>query len=772
MMIKKIAIALGAFLLMLLLIAGGLYLKYYSIVNSEQNSLKTNYLPGEYGRYVNPFIGTGGYSYNSINNFPGATMPFGMVRLSPDTKSYIGNYTALSSAGYYYPDNKIIGFSHNRLSGTGATDGGNFRIMPVTGKVTGNMLKKGISEKFTHANEKAFPGYYAVKLNNDVLAELTATTRTGIHRYTFPKGKEKHILLDVSSILGDDYNSKEGFVQINPEAKEVVGHIRSFGTFCRRFGGAKVYFVAHFNQSVDNYQIWDGETLKSGIKSLKGDTVLVDFDFTDSKAKSVELRLAISYVSIDNARENLEKESLYKSFDDILSLSVNAWEEKLSLIDIKGATAKQKTIFYTAMYRAFSMPTIFNDVNGQYTGFDKKVHLANGFTYYTDLSLWDTFRDLHSLYILVAPDEQKDMLISLVKMSEQGGALPRWPSGYGYTGSMIGSPADMVITESYLKGIRGFDVETAYRSMKKTALNPSPKASAYSGRRGIVSYLKHGYCVADEMNKAVSKTLEYAWADDAISKLANALGYNEDAKLFKKHALYYKNLWNPETQYFQPKNSDGKFVEKFKPLQLSYTDWDEEYTDDYVEGSALQWRYAVPFDAHGLISLFKSKEYFVSELNDFFALSDPGLNTWTPGSYYWHGNEPDIYSAYLFNDAGRPDLTQKWVRWVLENKYDTNYVGLDGNDDGATLSTWYIFSSLGLYPLAGSDIYQIGSPLFKQAVIKTANGNLTILAENLAKGNIYVEKLMLNDSLINRRWLKHIEINGDTELRFMMGKRD
>jgi predicted alpha-1,2-mannosidase len=769
-MFKKIAIIIGSLLLMLLLIVAGLYLKYRSVVNSEQNNLETSFLPGKFGKNVNPFIGTGGYFYNCINNFPGATLPFGMVRLSPDTKSFIGGYTALNSAGYYYPDNKIIGFSHTRLSGTGATDGGNFRVLPFTKKVSKSLLKKGLSIKFEHVHEKAFPGYYAVKLNNDVLAELTATTRAGIHRYTFPAGKEKHILLDVSSILGDDYKSKEGFVQINPKAKEVAGHIRSFGTFGGRYGGAKIYFVAHFNQPVDNYRIWNGKVFKSGIKFLKGDTVLVDFDFTKNKAKTIEFRLAISYVSIENARENLKKEGLYKSFDDLLGLSVEAWEEKLALIKIKGATQEQKTIFYTAMYRAFSMPTIFNDVNGQYMGFDKKVHIARNFTYYTDLSLWDTFRDLHSLYILIAPDAQRDMLISLVKMSEQGGALPRWPSGYGYTGSMIGSPADMVIAESYLKGIKDFDVETAYQSMKKTALNPSPKGSAYSGRRGIASYLKYGYCAADEMDEAVSKTMEYAWADDAISRLANALGYKDDAKLFKEHSMYYKNLWNTETQYFQPKNSDGKFVEKFKPLQLTYIDWDEEYTDDYVEGSALQWRYAVPFDAAGLIPLFKSKEYFVSELNDFFALSNPGLNTWTPGSYYWHGNEPDIYSAYLFNDAGRPDLTQKWVRWALENKYDTTYVGLDGNDDGATLSSWYIFSSLGLYPQAGSDIYQIGSPLFKEAIIKTANGKLTIKAKGLTKENIYVEKMMLNGSLINRRWLKHAEINGDTELYFTMGK--
>jgi len=440
----------------------------------------------------------------------------------------------------------------------------------------------------------------------------------------------------------------------------------------------------------------------------------------------------------------------------------------LSLIEIKDASDKQKTIFYTAMFRAFTMPTIFNDVNGEYMGFDKKVHQADGFTYYTDLSLWDTFRTLHPLFTLIAPHEQLDMVKSLVKMSEQGGCLPRWPSGYGYTGSMLGSPADMVIAETYLKGITGFDVDTAYESMKRTALNRNPKGLQCSGRRGIASYLKYGYCAADEMDEAVSKTLEYAWADDAVSRLAGALGHEEDAKLFKEHSLFYRNVWNPETKYFQPRNSDGKFTDKFKPLQLSYTDWDEEYTDDYVEGSALQWRYAVPFDAGGLISLFGDKEYFVNELNEFFAKSEPSLNAWTPGSYYWQGNEPDIHSAYLFNDAGRPDLTRKWVRWILKNKYDTTYVGLDGNDDGATLSAWYILSSIGLYPQAGSDIYQVGIPLFPEITVHTGNGPLFIEVENFEQENRNVKRIEFNDTLLDGFRIRHEALLNGKRLKFVL----
>jgi predicted alpha-1,2-mannosidase len=304
--------------------------------------------------------------------------------------------------------------------------------------------------------------------------------------------------------------------------------------------------------------------------------------------------------------------------------------------------------------------------------------------------------------------------------------------------------------------------------MRKTALGPTPDGAEFSGRRGIESYLKFGYCAADDMDEAVSKTLEYAWADFSIGQLAQALGKKEDAALFAEHAQYYHNTWNPQTDYFHPRNADGSFVEDFKPLLLTYLDFREKYTNDYVEGSALQWRWAVPFDAPGLISLFASPEIFVSELDNFFSESDPQMGAWNPRPYYWHGNEPDIHAAYLFNVAGRPDLTQKWVRWILDNKYGVSYDGLDGNDDGATLSAWYIFSSLGLYPIAGSDIYQFGAPLFREAEVKIGDNILKIETENYAPENKYVQKIWLNDTLLNRRWIRHSEIADGGMLRFEM----
>jgi predicted alpha-1,2-mannosidase len=414
------------------------------------------------------------------------------------------------------------------------------------------------------------------------------------------------------------------------------------------------------------------------------------------------------------------------------------------------------------------MPTLFNDANGDYLGFDNKVHKATGFQYFTDMSLWDTFRTAHPLYTLIATKDQRDMVVSLIKMLEQGGWLPRWPAGHGYSNSMEGTPADIVITDSYLKGIRDFDVEKAYQAMRLTALGPTPPGAAFSGREGIAEYLKYGYCPAGLVRKSVALTLEYSWADHAIFRLAEALGHADDAALFRKHAQSYRQIWNPGTQYFQPRDAQGKFVEPFKPLLLTYMDRTGEFTKDYVEGDALQWRWSAPYDAEGLVSLFKSREYFVDELDTFFAKSEPGVGGWTPGSYYWQGNEPDIHAAYLFNAAGRPDLTQKWVRWILDHKYANRYDGLDGNDDGGTLSAWYVLSALGLYPVPSTDKYELGSPLFEKAEVRLKNKPLVIVAENYAPDRFYARKVFLNDAPLDRAWIKHSEIENGGVLRFVM----
>lgn len=754
-----------------------IFVYYQRTIGSKNGNLSVSEKAGQIGQWVNPFIGTGGFpTYTSADDIPGVTLPFGMVKLSPDTEFFLGSLFSkektVSTGGYYYGDHKIMGFSHTRMIGTGAYEGGHFRVVPTTGENGPTNYLKGRYNHFSHKEEKAFPGYYAVKLpKQGVVAELTASEHVGIHRYTFSGSKTPHILIDVSSALGHGQTT-EGVVNIYPDKQEVTGAIRTFGSFASRYGGVKVYFAARFSQPFSAYSIWLGEKFTKNRNSVEGDQIGADlcFNMFDSDMV-VELKLGISYVSIKNARTNLDFEAGGSSFKDLVSKAQQAWEEKLSLIKIEGGTEEQKKIFYTALYHSFQMPTLFNDVNGDYMGFDKKVHQTTDYRYFTDLSLWDTFRTIHPLFTLIAPKDQRDMMVSLVKMCEQGGVLPRWPSGYGYTGSMIGASADIVIAESYQKGIRNFDVETAYQAMRKAALGTDIPKEGFKPRGGMAECLKFQYCPADLMEKAVSKTLEYSYSDDAISKLAKALGKDADSELFFQHSRYYRNVWNPESQYFHPRNSTGEFVKKFKPLKLTYLDFDRQYTNAYVEGSALQWRWASFFDPEGLISLFKNKEYFVSELNDFFALSDSSRGTWNPGSYYWHGNEPDIHAAYLFNSAGRPDLTQKWVRWILDNKYGSGYDGIDGDDDAGTLSSWYIFSSIGIYPVAGSDIYQIGSPLFKKAEIKIGNKLLVVLAENYSPRNKYVRKVWLNDVLLNQFWFKHSEIAEGGILRFEMSDK-
>jgi predicted alpha-1,2-mannosidase len=722
--------------------------------------------PGTLGKDVNPFIGTGGTSYLCGNNFPGATVPFGMVRLSPDTVSLLGS-RASNSSGYYYSDSQILGFSHTRLAGTGATDGGNFLVIPCTAE-TANSKRRGLNGAHSHKHERAFPGYYGLAFPKlGITAELTATCRVGVHRYTFSEQQVPHILMHVTSVLGKG-TSKEGEVRILPESHEIEGSVRTFGTFAKRYGGLKTYFVARFSRPFHDFATYSGDTETPGQAVASGDDISVNVGFkADETSRVVELKVAISYVSIANARANLEQEAGKADFDQVLTEAVANWEEKLGRIQISGGSDAQRTIFRTALYHSFQMPTTFQDVNGEYLGFDRQIHKADGFTYYTDMSLWDSFRTVHPLFNLIARREQRDMIVSMVKMAEQGGYLPRWPSGNGYTNSMFGSPADMVITESYLKGIRDFDVETAYQFMKKTALAPAPAGSPSSGRVGVEHYLKHEYCPADLMKKSVASTIEYCYADQSIARLAEAIGHQDDAKLFQQHGRFYKNLWNPETQFFQPRDSQKKFQE-FRPEMLTYVDASGKFTHAYVEGSAWQWRWGVPSDAEELVSLFKSREFFVQELEQFFTRSPAGVGL-NPNAYYWQGNQPDIYAAYLFNHADRPDLTQKWVRWILETKYGERENGLDGNDDGGTLSAWYVLSSLGIYPTAGTDRYEITGPLWERAEIQLQGQRLTILAENAATNHPYIQRVWLNEKLLDRRWIQHAEITNGGTLRFEMG---
>ena len=336
---------------------------------------------------------------------------------------------------------------------------------------------------------------------------------------------------------------------------------------------------------------------------------------------------------------------------------------------------------------------------------------------------------------------------------------------------MYGTPADMAVSEAYLKGIRDFDVETAYKAMRQTAFVGVPEGSLFGGRRGLQDYLVLGYCPCDKVGKSVALTLDYAWSDFSLSLLARELGLNEDAAILDERAKNYENVWNPVTQFFQPRNSQGRFDDTFNPLMQTYVDLEGKVTKAYCEGSGMQWRWCVPHDPEGMIALFQSREYFVQELEDYFSKTKKRVGWWNPGPYYWHGNEPYIHQVYLFNHAGRPDLTQKWVRHILRTKHSDDYIGLDGNDDGGTLSAWYVLSALGFYPIAGTTYYELGSPLFDKAVVQMGDHTLTVTVQNNSPKNVYVQEVSLNGALLNRPGFTHADIAQGGELRFVMGDR-
>ncbi|MCA9096125.1 MAG: GH92 family glycosyl hydrolase, partial [Planctomycetaceae bacterium] len=592
---------------------------------------------GPNGKEVNPLIGTGGIYYLCANNHPGAGLPYGMVRLSPDTSSRLGK-RATNMSGYYYSDPLIVGFSHTRLVGTGAIDGGSFLVIPCNEKHVADITaakRKGMNAEFSHKNETAFPGYYGIHFTSrGITAELTATRHVGLHRYTFEKSDPPHLIINVSSVLGKG-TCRNATVKVtpattspaatSPDTGEITGSVENFGSFSGRSGGLKYYFVARTNLPFTEFSTWNDTDLAKSRAEASGDNVGVDLAFpARNEPTTIELQLAISCVSLDNARANLDAEVGNKNFDDVLKLAVADWESALNRIRITGGTDQQRQIFRTALYRTFQMPTASNDVNGQYLGFDKQIHRAEDFTYYTDMSLWDTFRTVHPLYNLIARTEQRDMIRSLLAMADQGGYLPRWPSGAGYTNSMFGTPADIVISEAYQKGIRDFDAAHALDLMKKSALAPVPPGTKFSGRSGIEHYLQYQYCPSDLMKKSVASSIEYGYADHAISRFAASLGRASDADLFRKHSAYYRNLLNPETQFFHPRDSQGKFSPDFKPDLLTYLDFSEKYTHAYVEGSAWQWRWGVPADADEVVKLFKSPEDFVTQLEIFFEKAPSG----------------------------------------------------------------------------------------------------------------------------------------------------
>ncbi|MBL6975378.1 MAG: GH92 family glycosyl hydrolase [Deltaproteobacteria bacterium] len=710
-----------------------------------------------YVRHVNPFIGTGGDVANVGSAYPGAAAPLGLVKVSPDTTDKYGvppQY--MHCAGYWYPDDFLYGFSHTHLHGTGAADYGNILVVPTVGMTPDKTHKDTFWQPFSHAEEEASAGYYTVTITDPrVRAELTATTRCAHHRYTWLDAPAHGIVtLDPTSVLLNHEGpggprSQGGEVIIDPVSGAIEGRNWSRGGWAGRYGGYPVFFTARFNRAFTEHGTWLDGQLNPGNSTVETDTdgavFGAWFQFDTDQDPVVEMQVCLSHVGVDGAKAALAAELTGWDFEGTRKATEAAWEKEMALFDVTGGTADDKALFYTAVYHVLQMPTIWTDVDGQYRGFDGEAHQADGWTYYTDMSLWDTFRTQHPLLALVWPDRNLDMMRSLVAMQKEGGWVPKWPMGMGYTGSMIGQHGATVIADAYLKGMTDFDIESIYASMKTTANEPGGNGN----RDCFPDYPVKGYCVAGKQSGCVSKTLEYAFNDYCLGALAQALGKDEDAAAFLARSQSYKTLWDDDTQFFRPRVEDGSFIDPFDPLS-----WDSG--EMYTEGSAWQWMWFAPHDEAGLRGLFGSDDAFIAKLTDFFELADENFDFLIPTSWYFHGNEPDMHAAFLFIRAGRPDLAQKWSRWILKMHYKTAWNGMVGNDDAGTLAAWYVFAAAGLFPWPCFPGYYVTSPLFDRVVIHLPGGDLTVNAPGaFSEGKVYIKEAKWNGEPLDGWWLSH-----------------
>jgi len=709
--------------------------------------------------YIDPLIGTGGLGFGYASAYPGPKAPFGLLSLSPDTTIHGLNFSFNHFSGYYYADTQIRGFSHTHLYGTGATDLGALLLMPVTVEPTRPISEADYRSRFTHFNETAKAGYYGVMLDTyGVYAELATRGYAAIHRYTFPPDKPAFVVVDPSHAIDAGTTMPEATILVDPATSRISGEILVSGSLTGRHGGVRTYYVMEFSEPFASYTTWDNGNPHPNGTIEAGEQIGAYIGFADLPNDRVLVRVALSYQSLEQAEANLEDQM--PDFD--LAAAVNdtrdRWREIVNMIDLVGATEDQMKIFYTSFYHLYMMPTDWVEANGLYHGFDHEMHDPGvGRRYYTDFSLWDTFRTWHPLMDLIEPAKSVDFLNSLIAMYQQGGDMPRWPCCEGYTGCMLGSNMTYLFAQAYLKGLTGWDVDLAYEGCRAQAVGSTPH-----GRSAMEQYLNVGWCCEDVRDKGTSHTLEYSYSDAALSWWAAAMGETEDAERFLEQSHNYRNHWDPEVGFLRGRNCDGSWVEPF-------VSW-YPFSEQYVEGNAWHWTFYVPHDPAGLIALFGGNEAFVEKLNWAFEQAETGAPiAWLPDLYYWHGNEMSMFHVYMFLFAGRPDLTQKWSRWILENKYRPLPGGYDGNDDAGTMTSWYMFASLGFMPLAGSDLYVVGSPLFDGATLHLPGGDFAITVDGNSDENVYVQSVELNGAALAEPWFTHADIVNGGSLHFVMG---
>lgn len=738
--------------------------------------------PKNWCDYVDPFIGT----QEMGHTFPGATVPFGMVQLSPETDtipySVNGKYNKevyRYCAGYQYTDSTIVGFTHTHFSGTGHSDLGDFLIMPTTGKLqlnpgTADHPETGYRSRFNHKGEEASPGYYKVSLEEyDVTAELTATTHTGFHQYSFPKTDAAHIILDMNYGIYN-YDGKVIWSSIRIENDTLVTGYRTTRGWARN---RTLYFAMTFSKPIQKYGMKNDEQLvykgfwrkfnqTENFPEMAGKKLVNWFDFNTRDGQPVKIKMALSAVSTEGALKNLQAEIPHWNFEKIKVEAREAWEKELEKIQIK-ADKEKMMAFYTSMYHAFINPITYNDVDGKYRGLDQNIYQADGFTNYTVFSLWDTYRALHPLFTILQPQRANDMVVSMVKHYEQSvhHLLPVWSHFSNENWCMIGYHAVPVIVDAYMKGLRDFDANKAFEAVKQT--------SRHKSYDGIGEYMKYGYVPFDSVPNSASLTLEYAYDDWTIAKFAQALGKKEEAATYMKRALYYRNLFDPQVGFIRAKMKDGTWKKPFNALKTT--------DEGYIEGNAWNYSFYEPQDVAGYIQLMGGEKKFISKLDslfemhlpdEFFMESEDIDRVGIIGGYV-QGNEPSHHVPYMYNWAGAPWKTAAKIHQIINTKYNPAPDGLCGNDDCGQMSAWYVFSVMGFYPVCpGTNQYIIGSPCVSEATIKVGKGKtFTMKALHLSDKNIYIKSVTLNGKPWNKTYITHEDLINGGELIFNMDSK-
>ncbi|MBH13914.1 MAG: alpha-mannosidase [Leeuwenhoekiella sp.] len=694
---------------------------------------------------VNPFIGTDGPG----NTYPGATAPYGMVQLSPD----IGTPGWDRIAGYFYQDRIISGFSHTHLTGTGAGDLYDILVMPVNSKSSKRIEANGYRpfSAFNHQQESASAGYYQVELTDyEINVELTATPRVGIQRYTFPKDSASQVYVDLGYALNWDRATDTYIKVVNNTTLE--GYRKSTGWA----KDERIYFVMQFSKPFESYTLFEGKN-KVDQEATGADTKII-LNYATAEAEQLVVKTALSTANIEGAYASMNTEASHFDFDAYRKQTEAVWEDQLSKIKITTEDQDQKALFYTMMYQSMLAPTLLSDPEGAYKGADDEVHTVQGFDRFDTFSLWDTFRAAHPLYTIIQQERLPDFIQSLLAHYKETGLLPVWSMQGNETNMMLGYHAVPVVVDAYFKGF-DFDAELAYEACK---------ASATAADRSIPIYSKLGYVPAAEENEdwSVSKTLEYAYDDWCIAQFAKALGKKEDYKYFSKRAENWKKLHDKKTNFFRPKTEENKFVEPFIA---------KEYTRFYSESNAWQYYWFVPQDIQGLIKKTGGSTAFKQKLDSMFSLYPkptdklPIFSTGMIGQYN-HGNEPSHHVAYLYNYVDKPSKAQERIREILKTQYKNEPNGHCGNEDCGQMSSWYVFSALGFYPVnPAQGAYILGIPLFEKAEIKLpGNKKFIISTQNFSDENTYVKRIFLNGELLKRGFITHSEITNGGQLLFEM----